>query len=315
MKLDKEVAEGSIICLQEVSKLWGGKLHQYFANRGYYMVTSLYGNIWNGYMGVATAVPLKDYEILAVDITKIADTKKMIKKPKPTLIQKVIAAIHGHFLYVAKLLGMWKPPFDVWKESLRRSNEVVTVRLQSKSGGRPFVLGTYHMPCAFWSPQMMMIHCALSTQHIQRLAKTLASDSTGGSGTATASSAADPYIFVGDFNIKPESTMYRMITKGCVEAGNPDLPPIDQNDPWECKVNPMGSAYATAQGSEPAYTNWSKVKQGEDFKDTLDYIFYSQGDWRVDTVEDLRLSELVGPFPIEEEPSDHVLLSATLTQL
>ena len=93
------------------------------------------------------------------------------------------------------------------------------------------------MPCAFYLPAVMMIHCALSVQHTQRLAKRFGStnvavrggnsdnnspteqktdnDSTKESSTP---SGPDPYILVGDFNIKPGSNMYRMITEGKEES-------------------------------------------------------------------------------------------------
>jgi endonuclease/exonuclease/phosphatase family metal-dependent hydrolase len=45
----------------------------------------------------------------------------------------------------------------------------------------------------------MVTHCALSAQHIQRFAK------------------ADPFIYTGDFNIKPDSSMYELMTKGKIE--------------------------------------------------------------------------------------------------
>ena len=47
-KLDIETDSKAIICLQEVSTVWAGVLHTYFANRGYHMVTGLYGNKFNG---------------------------------------------------------------------------------------------------------------------------------------------------------------------------------------------------------------------------------------------------------------------------
>lgn len=46
----------------------------------------------------------------------------------------------------------------------------------------------------------MVTHCALSAQHIQRFAK------------------ADPCVYVGDFNIKPGSSMYQLITEGDLDA-------------------------------------------------------------------------------------------------
>lgn len=42
-------------------------------------------------MGVVTAVPISEYEIMSVDITKIGDTKKGPKRgPKPTTTEKAL---------------------------------------------------------------------------------------------------------------------------------------------------------------------------------------------------------------------------------
>jgi hypothetical protein len=42
-------------------------------------------------------------------------------------------------------------------------------------------------------------HCALSAQHIQKFAK------------------ADPFVYVGDFNIKPLSSQYELLTRGSLD--------------------------------------------------------------------------------------------------
>eukprot|EP00596_Hydrurales_sp_CCMP1899_P007359 CAMPEP_0119053312 /NCGR_PEP_ID=MMETSP1177-20130426/74351_1 /TAXON_ID=2985 /ORGANISM="Ochromonas sp, Strain CCMP1899" /LENGTH=201 /DNA_ID=CAMNT_0007033235 /DNA_START=620 /DNA_END=1225 /DNA_ORIENTATION=+ len=191
---------------------------------------------------------------------------------------------------------------DPWHESVRKYNQMVSMRLRSKAVSnnadgvnKPFVVGTYHMPCMFKTPAVMMIHCALSAQFLQKFAK------------------KDPYLLLGDFNIKPESNMYRMLTEGEVEASNPELPVFPEDDDWRVKVNPMKSAYKEKDGKEPEWTNWSKVKEDEPFRDTLDYIFMSD-DWAVDSVVKLPDSkDMVGPLPIAQEPSDHLLLSATLS--
>ena len=44
-KIDEEIQQESIICLQEVSYDWAGPLHTHFANRGYHFVTGLYGKV------------------------------------------------------------------------------------------------------------------------------------------------------------------------------------------------------------------------------------------------------------------------------
>ena len=64
----------TIFCLQEVSYDWCGALHVFFANRGYHVVSGLYGRSFNGYMGVVTAYPTGTLETVTVDISRLADT-------------------------------------------------------------------------------------------------------------------------------------------------------------------------------------------------------------------------------------------------
>jgi endonuclease/exonuclease/phosphatase family metal-dependent hydrolase len=47
-----------------------------------------------------------------------------------------------------------------------------------------------------------MIHCALSAQHIHKFA------------------AGSPYVYCGDFNIKPDSVMYEVMTTGGMKNPN-----------------------------------------------------------------------------------------------
>lgn len=46
----------------------------------------------------------------------------------------------------------------------------------------------------------MVTHCALSAQHIAKFAK------------------SDPYVYCGDFNIKPGSSMYNLLTQSTIDA-------------------------------------------------------------------------------------------------
>ena len=64
-QLEEQVASGGIICLQEVSSKWAGALTPYFEARGYTLTTALYGNKFNGYMGVALAWPTKRSSLLS----------------------------------------------------------------------------------------------------------------------------------------------------------------------------------------------------------------------------------------------------------
>jgi len=68
--------------MQELSLEWTGKLHCFFASRNYYLITTQYGNKFNGYMGVGIAYPMSKFILQEGDITRIADTKRVIKEVK-----------------------------------------------------------------------------------------------------------------------------------------------------------------------------------------------------------------------------------------
>ena len=320
-RLDVETAHGAVICLQEVSTLWAGELHTYFANRGYHLTTALYGKKFNGYMGVAIAVPTGKYEVEACDIQCIGDTKKVAREAKLTGFRRLLNR-GANALRALKIMKQKQE--NPWQLAARRANQMICVKLKPKegtssgdvmetnSGGESFVVGTYHMPCMFRTPQVMMIHCALSAQHIHKFAN------------------GSPYVYCGDFNIKPDSTMYNMLTEGRIAnpaiAENPAHIRV-AGDVWECEPYvPLQSAYKEALGKEPDFTNYAQVLNEAPFIDTLDYIFLSSGGrqekeagaamarrWRVESVLNIPHRDLVnGPLPAEEEPSDHIMLSANL---
>jgi len=69
-----------------------------------------------------------------------------------------------------------------------------------------------------------------------------------------------------------------------------------------------------ANGREPDFTNYAKIKEDEPFIDTLDYIFMSKcGSWEVKSVDDIvGREDMKGPLPNDDEPSDHVAIAADL---
>ena len=89
-----------------------------------------------------------------------------------------ISTVHLYFLSL-----LFISTFYLYCSSLLFVSTICFYNFRNDS--KPFVVGTYHMPCAFRVPAIMTIHCALSTQHLQKFAKD------------------DPYLLVGDFNIKP----------------------------------------------------------------------------------------------------------------
>lgn len=236
-KLESECATNAVICLQEVSHTWSGKLHAFFAERNYHFVTALYGNRFDNYMGIAIAVPIAKYDLLDVNIQKVSDTKVMPPKVKPTFLGGLLLSLQSWVLKVATMLRLYKAPFDVWYNILYRHNQMLCARLRDKETAKSFIVSTYHMPCMFQYPSVMVAHTALSAQHAlkyatqvavedqKKIAKATEETNASSSSTespdenvATAAVVPDPIIFCGDYNFKPESSMYQVITHGGLES-------------------------------------------------------------------------------------------------
>lgn len=327
IKLKDEIKKKSIICLQEVSQMWSGRLHVYFCRHGYHFITGLYGKKFDGRMGVAIAVPSDIYHVSDVDITTLADspvistsfnTKIPYQRPKRdrgvkggidadalkdimnghtetvtnsptsnsdcdrnveapgssgTSRSKILQSFRNLIQLATKSntsnansttvntidtstktdadanalsssvpiaidtppgMGYVSPydasnansgvsdlPFDsqmiVWGEALKRHNQVITVRLKPKNVATgkenmdsnkitdpSFCVSTYHMPCNFRIPGVMLIHTVLLIKHIQKLQRKLITNSE--------KIITEPSILMGDFNFKPYSMMYNVIT-------------------------------------------------------------------------------------------------------
>ena len=157
-----------------------------------------------------------------------------------------------------------------------------------------FSVGNYHMPCMFQNPEVMLIHCALYAQHMEKISKQI------------------PYVLCGDFNIQPDSSMYQLLTEGSISSNHPEYPKNEVDDDWKLTVTPLQSAYKLCNGNEPDFTNYAQVKNDPVFIATLDYIFLSRH-WSVSSVTPLpHRMDVRGPLPNEQEPSDHILLAAEL---
>merc|ERR1712232_865195 len=110
-------------------------------------------------------------------------------------------------------------------------------------------------------------------------------------GTSQIMAGNTPLIFAGDFNIKPDSCTYHLITTGSLPADNNESvsshppPYLSRNGntvvPWKNGIidGGMYSAHALAEeGREPTLTNYAHTKHMEEpFVGTLDYIFCSKG--------------------------------------
>mmetsp|Transcript_42449 Transcript_42449/g.133096 ORF Transcript_42449/g.133096 Transcript_42449/m.133096 type:complete len:383 (-) Transcript_42449:128-1276(-) len=303
-RLREDIDKRSIICLQEVSQTWEGSLHRDFAKEGYYFITQLYGKPFNNYMGVGIAVPLDRYRIDDVNLARVSDTKRWPRPPDAVAASPLSNAL-GTFWSILRFpldairggrRGR-RDDRDCWDKAKYRFNVQVSVNLADAKTGEQFSVSTYHMPCMFRDPDVMTIHCALSAQHAHRVAKGL------------------PYVLAGDYNIKPTSEQYKMLVKdGDMAPDNAAYPRPPAHEPWRPALpeGPLRSAYLEANGEEPPFTNWAKIRDDPEFVETLDYIFLSPA-WKVLGVGETPTRESCpGPYPNAQEPSDHVKISASL---
>lgn len=303
-KLEGPVASRSIICLQEVSLEWSGHLHAFFANRGFHLMLASHGSYFNGYMGEGLAFPLDLFEAVDLRIERLTDMMKWPSRVKKVGLVKLFSDIQGRFQKAAQALfgnGNMKRTRkrEPWAHARGRNNRFIFARLKSRTNGARVCVGTYHMPCVFWSPPVMMIHSALVVRSFQELC------------------GSDPGILAGDFNIKPSDSSYEMIISGKVDESHPDFPTASPDgklpqDWFPRPLAPMKSAYREVLGEEPNFTNYAKVENQPPFIETLDYLFCTVD---VDLVDVIRLphrNEVQGPLPDRAEPSDHIMIGATV---
>ena len=154
----------------------------------------------------------------------------------------------------------------IWPEVLKRKNEMISLKLTCKDSTSSFYVGTYHMPCVFRVPEVMAIHAALASQHLCALASDtndLVADQNQEKekyedgkkepslADLVANSSVDqphtvdearstprkgrvlPYILAGDFNIKPDSSVYHLLTQGALPSSSTEIiKPSKPGDKW-----------------------------------------------------------------------------------
>lgn len=105
-----------------------------------------------------------------------------------------------------------------------------------------------------------------------------------------------PVIVCGDFNAECSEPVYSVMTT------NPTLP--------------LSSAYYQKGNKEPLYTTW-KIREEGEICHTIDYIFYSRGNFDVLSLLNLPSAEQIGEdrVPSYSYPSDHFSLVSELELL
>lgn len=127
------------------------------------------------------------------------------------------------------------------------------------------------------------------------------------------------YIFIGDFNFEPQSLPYRILTGGSANENDPDCPISSPS--WSPSIpTPLRSAYGTYLGHTSSCTCY---RDQHGLTSRIDHIFCSDR-WSIrDVLHHVGMDggegghitgdrTAGGSWPNEEQPSDHVLIGATL---
>lgn len=276
-KIREEIKNNSIICLQELSEEWISLFLCLFTEHEYVFV---YDSQW---LGVGIAYPNKLYYFKNANFISVGEEiKKQCKYKQINWFTNIYMRIKGIFT---------KPIEDVWTTASKRINRIVGISLISRLTEQSFNVFTYHMPCAFTNPDLMNIHASMLLKIVQQTSNRL------------------PYILAGDFNSKPDSDVYKLMTSRSYRPNYP-LSKLFSKLPSFIGMDSMYSAYMSINQKEPLFTNYSHC--GKDaFKDCIDYIFTSCH-FECTKVTKLREDHPSSTFPNEEEPSDHLAIGATL---
>lgn len=272
----ESIRDEPIICLQEVSKEWADLYAKHFKSKKYSFIHVQYGHEFNGYMGTAIAFPNSKYQMKQKHFIKIGD---------------VIAQ------------ETYEPHAADWELAVSRVNTMIYLQLKCKYSLKTFGVSTYHMPCRFDYPKVMIMHIRALLTELKRLSK------------------GHPYVIGGDFNTLPDNHGYTLLTKGMVH------PTDNLSDEGHSHRYPtsticgLNSAYMQKNNKEPDFTNYADPNNNS-FMGTIDYVFLSKPEhhskkqtWYVESVKSLPTRQKGiknGTLPNQFEPSDHLLLWATL---
>lgn len=302
-----------IVCLQEVDQ---GSYNDYFREKLAY----------NDYKGVywprGRAMGMQEEEARSVD-----GCATFFKGSKFILLDKQLI----NFGQTAVRRPDAKGQDDIYNRLWQKDHIAVVVFLENRQTGSRFIVVNAHL---YWDPSfkdVKLIQTAILMEEITKLSETYAKWPACTDKTAFRFSEADgedtvkpiepapsaeyasgdliPLIMCGDFNSSPGTAAYNLIVHGGLTEEHPDLEKrlygnlsrVGMSHPFKLK-----SAYASV--GELSFTNYTP-----DFRDILDYVWYSSNSLNVTALLgdlDKEYLQRVPGFPNFHFPSDHIALLA-----
>lgn len=303
-----------IVCLQEVDQ---GSYNGYFREQLAY----------SGYKGVywprGRAMGMQEEEAKGVD-----GCATFFKEKKFILLDKQLI----NFGQTAVRRPDAKGQDDIYNRLWQKDHIAVVLFLENRQTGSRFIVVNAHL---YWDPafkDVKLIQTAILMEEITKLSGNYAkwpactdkaafrfSEAEGEESDEPlpepapsmeyASGDQIPLLMCGDFNSGPGSAAYNLIANGHLTEEHPDLEKrlygnlsrVGMTHPFKLK-----SSYSNI--GELSFTNYTP-----DFKDVLDYIWYSSTSLHVSALlgdVDKEYLKRVPGFPNYHFPSDHVALFA-----
>ena len=244
-----------IIVLQEVPYNWKQDFDRYFTKRNYTFHCMNYGQKTNGILGVGIAVP-NSYAINPEEVEFIRVADYIECDYDSSDYSSSDNEVHTNI-----------------ENAKKRANLVIRMKIHLNNG-KAFYLYNYHMPCAFKTPLVQILH-------IDALKRIIAPFPD------------IPYILAGDMNILPTSKEYEFLT-------NTESP----------SYITLKSSYLIANKKEPEFTCFNYTKFAGEFCGCLDYIFVSD-EFKV--LKSHLLLTTNTELPNADCPSDHLPLRSVLS--
>ncbi|KAE8148306.1 glucose-repressible alcohol dehydrogenase transcriptional effector [Aspergillus avenaceus] len=305
--------DSDIVCLQEVDQ---GSYNGYFREQLAY----------NGYKGVywprGRAMGMPEEEAKSVD-----GCATFFKGTKFILLDKQMI----NFGQTAVRRPDAKGQDDIYNRLWQKDHIAVVLFLENRLTGSRFIVVNAHL---YWDPafkDVKLIQTAILMEEITKLSDSYAkwppctdkaafrfSEAEGGEAQTPpepapsveyASGEQIPLFMCGDFNSSPGSAAYNLVANGRLTEEHPDLEKrlygnlsrVGMTHPFKLK-----SAYGSV--GELSFTNYTP-----DFKDILDYVWYSSNTLHVSALlgeVDKDYLQKVPGFPNFHFPSDHIALFA-----
>ncbi|CAF2027448.1 unnamed protein product [Rotaria magnacalcarata] len=285
-ELQQEITQhnNTIICLQELCRTTVPLLKKFFHPHNYYLIHECYGEEFNDYMGVGIAIPnwMKPTSVKVITVGDEIRARLSERRADSCAIWSIFRQrSRDKSLHAAS---------DPWDNAMKKKNILIFIRVMIH--GIPLCIGTYHMPCLYRNPDVMMIHASMVKDLVLDLAK------------------GQNMILAGDYNMKPTDSYYRAITERGYAYGHLPKSRMYEVHYQSDRNRALRSAYAEKNGTEPRFTTFSSTPNNPDFCATLDYIFFN-GRLAVDTVLPLPNHLTSKSYPDATHPSDHLMIAAT----